>query len=547
MKVLVALLLLFVPLYCFGGGEILYKKYCSECHGNDRSGKLAPPLLPLFLKKISLEKFSQILKNGIPSTQMPSFDFLSDEDINVLYKYLQTPVKVSWNKKDIIKSLQNINKKIKLKRYSNIENVTVVVERGKNSVWILESDTILGKFSFKNIHGGIKFSRDGSNIYIPARDGWIGKVDIKNGIFEKKVRPCIYLRNIDISLDNRFLIASCWLPESIVVLSGETLKPVKVFSLDGKISAVYTLYKKPVAVFSFRDKEGIHILDLKTFKLKKFNTEDPIAGFFIDPFDKYLIGSSTKSGKLVVYSLENGSLVFENPVPSMPHLFSVAVWYSDGGFFFATRHIKNSVLSIWRMYNWKLEKQINLSGSGFFVRTHSSTPYLWTDVSDDKVTLINKRNLQIKQIVPVENKKFLHTEFSGDGKIAYLSIYDKEGFLVLLNSKTLKQISKFPASLPVGKYNYINKNRRFLPQILGEQIYTQKCWGCHHTVEEAFAPSFKKIAMTRDEGLIMAQILNPGGTYRLLGYKENYMPRFNFSDEELQAVISFIKKFKEEN
>jgi cytochrome c551/c552 len=198
------------------------------------------------------------------------------------------------------------------------------------------------------------------------------------------------------------------------------------------------------------------------------------------------------------------------------------------------------------MYDWKLEKEIKLSGSGFFVRTHPSTPYLWTDVSSDKVVLISKRNYSVKQIVPVKHKKFLHTEFSGDGKIAYLSIYDRDGRLVLYDSKTLREITRYSASLPVGKYNYINKNRRFYPRLLGSEIYIQKCWGCHHPEEEAFAPSFKRIANTRDESLIMAQILNPGGTYKLLGYKENYMPRFNFSKEELEAIVAFIKTFKED-
>jgi len=151
----------------------------------------------------------------------------------------------------------------------------------------------------------------------------------------------------------------------------------------------------------------------------------------------------------------------------------------------------------------------------------------------------------VKEVVPQKGKKFLHTEFSGDGKIAYLSIYDNDGSLILYNSKTLKEIIRYPASLPVGKYNYINKNRRFYPELLGQEIYIQKCWGCHHTEKEAFAPSFKKIANTRDESLIIAQILNPGGTYRLLGYKENYMPRFNLSEEELEAIVSFIKSFRE--
>ncbi|NPA51337.1 MAG: c-type cytochrome [Aquificae bacterium] len=544
MKFFLVLLLLLVPLYSFGEGDTLYKKHCASCHGKNRLGKLAPPLLPIFLKKMSLEKFTKVVKNGIPASQMPSFSFLSREQIQALYSYVKKPIKISWKKKDIEKSIKILNKKFQLYPYKDIKNVTLVVERGKNSIWILEKENLLGKFKFSNVHGGIKFSKTGNYVFVPSRDGWVAKVNIKRGSFVGKVRPCVYLRNIDISQD--YILASCWLPKSLVLLDKKSLKPVKIFKVGGKISAVYSLYKEPKAVFSFRDKTGIYLLDLNDFKFRRIDTKSSIVGFFIDPFDRYLIGSSKEEKKLFVYDLESGSIVFKNDIPSMPHLFSVAVWYNKGNFYFGTRHISSPILTVWKMYDWSLEKQIKLSGNGFFVRTHPDTPYLWTDVSSDTLVLINKRNFQTKQITPIKGKTFLHTEFSGDGKLAYLSIYDKNGYLLILNSQTLKEVSKFSASLPVGKYNYINKDRRFLPQLLGEQIYIQKCWGCHHTQEEAFAPSFKRIAMTRDEKLIMAQILNPGGTYRLLGYKENYMPRFNFSKEELQAVISFIKKFKED-
>ena len=539
------ILLLLLPLLAFGGGEDLYKKYCSSCHGEKRLGKTAPPLLPLFLKRVNEKTFIKIVKEGIPASQMPAFPQLTEKQILEIYRFVKEPVSVKWTKKDILKSLEKVNSSLSIKPYKNIKNITLLVERGKNKVWVLEEKDLLGKFEFKNVHGGIKFSKTGEEVFVPSRDGWIGKVNIRHGIFGRKVRPCIYLRNIDVSNDDSYIIASCWLPESIVILDKNSLKPVKVLKVQGKISAIYSLYKKNKAVFSFRDKKGIYLLDLKNFSFERIETTSPITGFFIDPFDRYLIGSSKEEGKLKVYNLETSSLVFENKIPSMPHLFSVAVWHYNGTFYFATRHVGKPILTVWRMYNWKLEKEINLSGSGFFVRTHPSTPYLWTDVSSDKVVLINKRNFSIKEVVPEKNKKFLHTEFSGDGKIAYLSIYDKNGSLILYNSKTVKEIARYPASMPVGKYNYVNKNRRFYPELLGQEIYIQKCWGCHHPEKEAFAPSFRKIANTRDESLIMAQILNPGGTYRLLGYKENYMPRFNFSQEELEAIVSFIKSFRE--
>lgn len=80
----------------------------------------------------------------------------------------------------------------------------------------------------------------------------------------------------------------------------------------------------------------------------------------------------------------------------------------------------------------------------------------------------------------------------------------------------------------------------------GEKIFKTYCWGCHHQTSEAFGPSFRYIASKRTEGEIIAQIVNPEETYKLLGYKRNSMPPFNdLSGNELKDIVDYIMKFKE--
>jgi len=45
-----------------------------------------------------------------------------------------------------------------------------LVERGKDSVWVLEGKDVLGRFNFKNVHGGIKFSETGEEVFIPSKE-----------------------------------------------------------------------------------------------------------------------------------------------------------------------------------------------------------------------------------------------------------------------------------------------------------------------------------------------------------------------------------------
>ena len=73
----------------------------------------------------------------------------------------------------------------------------------------------------------------------------------------------------------------------------------------------------------------------------------------------------------------------------------------------------------------------------------------------------------------------------------------------------------------------------------------EKCWGCHHQTEEAFAPSFKWIVNHRKPSEIMAQITNPEVMYKKLGYKRNAMPELNLTPWELKAILNYMMEFKE--
>lgn len=527
-------------------GSQLYQKYCSSCHGEDRAGTVAPPLLPLFLKKYSEKKLIKIIKNGIPATQMPPFKQLSEDEIKLIIQYIKSPANIKWSVSDISSSI-SINKKTPEKKLNikNIKNVVAVVERGHQKVWIMEGTTILDKFSFKNVHGGLKFSPSGWKVYIPARDGWIGRYDINKGRFFGKVRACIYLRNISLDRNGKFIIASCWLPKSIVILDGESFKPVKYIKVNGLISAVYSLYSKDQAIFSFRDNPKLGFLDLKNFKIKYLNIKEPYEDFFIDPFEKYIVGTSRKGSLLVAYNISEEREIFSYPIEGMPHLASATFWYKKGKFYFATPHIGKPFITIWQMYNWKFIKKVNIKGNGFFVRTHPVTPYLWTDNGKDKIVLVDKSGYSVKSIQTVKGKRVIHTEFSGDGNLAYVSLYNKDGALLIYDSITLNLIKKIPASIPIGKYNIINKSRKYAPFLLGRDVFMEKCWGCHHQTQEAFGPSFRWIANHRSIDLIISHIMNPEATYKQLGYENNAMPRLNLNQEELKAVVSYIMEFKD--
>ncbi|GAB6065991.1 dihydro-heme d1 dehydrogenase [Aquifex pyrophilus] len=533
MPSLIALPLFVFFLFSFGKTEI-YEKYCSPCHGKDRLGKTAPPLIPEFLKGKNLKK---IIREGLSATGMPPFPNLTQEEINALISYITKPVKnVNYGLEEIKKSFQYLEEKPKNYEIKKFINITVAVDKS-GFVYLLEGERLLDKFPMKYVHGGVKFSLKDYVFYVPSRDGWIISYDLKERRPLSKVRACVYLRNIALYGEN--VVAGCVLPKQLVVLS-RALKPLKVIPLKGRISAIYTLYKRDALIVAYRDRREVGIFN-KT--LRSYPVEEPLQDYFIDPFENYIIGSSRDGKKVVIYRIEDFKKVYEEKTGSLPHLFAVSFWYRKGKFYMATRH-RDGSLTLWELYNWKKIKTFRLKEKGFFVRTHFKNPYLWLDTYRNYVLLLNKKSLRLERIKVSEGGTFTHAEFSGDGNIAYLSVLG-EG-LELLDAYSFKKMKSYPLKYPVGKYNAILKSRSLYGAFLGYEVFMEKCWGCHHLKREAFAPPLEWIAKNRPKDLILSQILNPEKNYKLLGYTRNAMPRIRLSAYELEALMELFEALRKD-
>jgi len=459
-------------------GKALYEQYCATCHHKERIGIAGPPLIPAFLKRKQIKHLVSLIRNGFPQTLMPNYEFLKMHELVAISRYIKSPIDKSftWDREKIKASITLFDDKPKDLGIKDMEQVLPVVERDGGYVWIMEDEKILDKFPLDNVHGGIKYQfPDAENIYIPTRDGWVEKYSLKEGRRVVKARPCINLRNVSLSRDGKHTIATCLLPEQMVVMDSETLEPKKVTKLDGKVSALYEFYSKDEMIFTYRDKPLVGVVDTRNFDITYSKIEEPIEDFFIDPYDKFLIATARRGKVLRVYDIATMKPVFEHAMEGMPHLFSATYWYSNGNFYFATPHLRKPYITVWKMYDWAFEKQIEIGGDGFFVKTHPNTPYLWIDNGTDELVLINKESFEIKKMVPVKGKQYIHAEFTGDGEYAYLSIYEHNGSIEVWDTKTLKKLASYPCDIPVGKYNFINKNRQFYPRLFGLDMFNQRC------------------------------------------------------------------------
>ncbi|MDG0901507.1 dihydro-heme d1 dehydrogenase, partial [Pseudomonas sp. L01] len=195
---------------------------------------------------------------------------------------------------------------------------------------------------------------------------------------------------------------------------------------------------------------------------KRLAVADYLDDFSFSPDYRYLLGSSRQARGGEVIELDSGARVASIPLSGMPHLGSGIYWKRDGRWVFATPNISRGVISVIDLQNWKPLKEIVTDGPGFFMRSHADSPYAWTDTflgkKHDEILLIDKQTLEIAhRLRPSPGKVAGHVEFTRDGRYALLSVWDRDGALVVYDAHSLEEVKRLPMNKPSGKYNVGNK------------------------------------------------------------------------------------------
>jgi len=484
----------------------LYHKHCAGCHGAERLGGMGPALLPENLSRLQPAQAAKVIARGRAATQMPAFgDKLDKSAIKQLVDYIYTPpaTEPAWGLDAIRASHRIITPDSALSDRPVYDadpmNLFVVVELGDHHATILDGDTFTPITRFKThraLHGGPKFSPDGHYVYFASRDGWISKYDMWNLKMLSEVRAGINTRNLAVSSDGRYVMVANYLPHSLVLFDARDLSPIKLIAVknangeSSRVSAVYDAAPRksfivalkdlpevweipysddPLPVYNgpmhdYRNDEGI-VRQTGRFPIRRIQLDDYLDDFFFDPSYRLLIGAARNGKNGQVVNLDLGRKIAAIDLEGMPHLGSGITWIYQGRRVLATPNLKKSEVSIIDMQTWKTIKHIKTLGPGFFMRSHENTPYAWVDVffgpNRDAEQIIDKRTLKIvKTLRPVPGKTAAHVEFDKDGSHALLSIWDRDGAVIVYDAATFKEIKRLPMVKPSGKYNVYNKTHR---------------------------------------------------------------------------------------
>ncbi len=121
----------------------------------------------------------------------------------------------------------------------------------------------------------------------------------------------------------------------------------------------------------------------------------------------------------------------------MPHLGSGITWMYKGRRVMATPNLREGVVSVIDIKEWKPVGQIRTLGPGFFMRSHENTRYAWVDAMmspthRDTLQVIDKDTLEVvAELRPEPGKTLAHVEFTRDGRYALASLWEMDGALIV--------------------------------------------------------------------------------------------------------------------
>lgn len=496
MRRLLAALLL-IPV--LAQADELYGTHCASCHGADRLGAMGPALLPENLARLKKAEAARVIRDSRPGVQMPAFKgALGEAEIDALVEHIYRPVLPAprWGEAQIRASriVHAAPETLPAQPQFDADplNLFVVVEAGDHHVTILDGDRLepLARFPSRfALHGGPKFTPDGRFVFFASRDGWITKFDLWSLKTVAEVRAGLNTRNAAVSADGRYVIAANTLPHSLVILDAD-LELVKMLETPSRVSAVYDAAPRrsfvaamkdvpelweisydpgaePIAggmVHDYRLKEGEFVPGF--LNPRRTQLDQVLDDFFFTPDFSRVVGTSRGAKRGQVVHLDVRRAIASVDLPGLPHLASGITWERDGRRVLATPNLREALVSVIDVADWKTVAEIPTLGPGYFLRSHENVRTAWVDSmigpkGRDTLQVIDKQTLAVvARLTPEPGKTLAHVEFDRYGRYALASLWEDDGALIVFDARTLAEVKRIPMRKPVGKYNVHNKIRR---------------------------------------------------------------------------------------
>ncbi|MEH6626670.1 MAG: cytochrome D1 domain-containing protein [Motiliproteus sp.] len=501
----------------FDKATAMYFQRCAGCHGVLRKGATGKNLEPKNTLKKGTKRLSRIIELGTEGGMNNFDDIFSNEDIDLLAKYIQLepPVppemSLAMMKEATKEFIAPKDYPAKPMHGRNWENFFIIIERDAGTVAIIDGDTkeivthidtgyavhvIKGTEHHKTQHPEAAIGRFW---YTIGRDGKVNKIDLwqtPEKMLVAETKMAYDARDIAVSGDGKYVIAGGYWPPHFVIMDAETLNPLKVVSsrginVDGeyvneaRVAAIYTTPNEPtflVAVKELGQMWQVDYTDLDNLRIEQINSAKFLHDGFFDPSGRYFQIAANASDKMVVVDTKTRKLEAMIDTDAKPHPGPGANWIDPKcGPVAGTTHLGVGLVSVWgndpinnKENAWKLCYEVETDGAGVFIRTHPTSDYVWADQTkhpepevQQSVQVFDKKTHEIVKTIRVteeEGKAAVHMEFNSDGTEVWVSVWNRknatspEGEIVIYDAKTLKEKARIKGlTTPTGKFNVHNR------------------------------------------------------------------------------------------
>ena len=479
----------------------IYFDRCSGCHGTLRKGATGPNIQPAKTRKKSLAKLEKILWSGTDGG-MPAWGEqgkLNKAQTELLARFVQNepPAPPPWNMKEIKASWElvvPVDKRPTKATSRNWQNFFGVIQRDAGKVSIIDGDT---KEILATLESGfavhiLRSSASGRYMYAIGRDGKATMIDIwaEPPNIVAKVRISLAAGSIDTSkfkgFDDKYVIAGGYWPPHYVIMKGDTLEPIQVVSTSGytydtgeflreaRVAAIVSSHVKPEWLLNVKETGHVLLVDYSNLEQGGTVTETRIeAERFLhdggwDSTKRYFLAAANARDTISVIDTVERRLVANIVTGTKPHPGRGANWVDpEFGPVWATVHLGEGLVSIISTdpkspKAWTVVREWELAGNSLFIKTHPNSKRVWCD------NTINKTKAKTLTIFDIDNptappkemtfeKTVVHIEYNKAGDEVWVSLWDKDGELVIIDDKTMKIKKRITGLVaPTGKFNVYN-------------------------------------------------------------------------------------------
>ena len=496
----------------------IYFQRCAGCHGVLRKGATGKALTTDITRERGFDYLRDFITYGSPAG-MPNWGTSGDmtkDDVDLMAKYLlndppQPPefglkeIKASW--KVTVPVAERPKKQMNKLDLDNLFSVTL---RDSGEVALIDGNskeivTILKTGYAVHIS---RVSGSGRYLYVIGRDAKINLIDLwmdtPKSVAEIKVG--MEARSVETSKmkgwEDKYAIAGAYWPPQFVLMTGDTLEPVKVVSTRGmtvdtqeyhpepRVAAIVASHFHPEFVVNVKETGKVLMVnyqDIKNLKITSIDAERFLHDGGFDSTGRYFLVAANARDTVAVVDTKDNKLVALIKTGGKPHPGRGANFvHPKYGPVWATSHLGDETIALigtdpvkHKKNAWKVVQKLEGQGGGsLFIKTHPKSKNLWVDTPlnpeaeiASSVAVFDLNNLDKPfEVVNVGEmsgltegvRRVVQGEYNKQGTEIWFSVWnakDQKSAIVVIDDKTrkLKKVIRDDRLItPTGKFNVFN-------------------------------------------------------------------------------------------